>query len=295
VKRVRGKIIKIATFALLVSILASVFAGPAFAQDTTVAVPTIVDPTLTIGSSFTINVTVHDVFGMLGYAFRLSYDPGILQATGYESNEPFTEAWPSTIGFGYVDVAYSWKIPEYFGQDVPPSDPPYTMASITFNVVGPGTSPLTLSQAVITDVFGGWTYPTVTNGAAEIAAIPPVADAYVGLTGTFIGSRHLITPDVIQTVTAQIENMGTASIYARANFVVVDALGGVVAVRIIGVYIMPGQVLRISADLDTTLWDKPASYTVQFTVEYWGTEWMLGRHGDAGAAKTTMIKTFSAE
>jgi len=301
---VRGKIVSIATFALLVSILASVFAtAPAFAENTTVAAPGVVDPTLIPGSSFAINVTVHDVTGMLGYAFRLSYDPSVLTATSFASNDPFIEAWPSVIGAGYVDVAYSWPIPEYFGTDVPPEADPYTMATITFTVLDYGVSPFRLSEVVVTNVFGGWTYPALMDGVfTNILPNVPNVGAEVKFTGAFLGTQRLRAPDVIQTVTTQVEalsaDLGGKDTAVYATWVIVDALGAPVAVAHMSALIAAGAVIRLSVDFDTTTWDKPASYTVQFSIEYVvydGSTGMLvaSHHGFGG--HTIKTKTFSAE
>jgi len=288
---VRGKIVKTATFALLVSILASVFAtAPAFAQNTTVAAPTIIDPTLTPGYSFTIAITVHDVMGMLGYAFRLSYDPSVLQATSFATNDPFTEAWPSIIGDGYVDVSYSYPIPEYFGQDVPAEAEPYTMATITFTVLDYGFSPLSMSNVVVTNVFGGWTYPMLTQGWFSNVPATGVAVAF----NAYLLSSRKLSAGGIETATEQIENIGMWTTKAIVRFAVVDLGGAVVAMAEQKVTITPGQVLRLSADFDTTGWEL-GDYRVRFTLEYataYG--WVLGAHGGLNG-QTVKYKTFTLE
>jgi len=124
VKRVRGKIMKTAIFALLVSMIASTFAiVPAHSQGTTVtATPEIISTAKTPGSPFSVNITIQDVTGMLGYSFRLSYDTNVLTATGFTTYTPFTYVWPSSIddAAGTVDIARTWPLPEYSGSDVFP-------------------------------------------------------------------------------------------------------------------------------------------------------------------------------
>jgi len=288
VKRVRGKMMKTAIFALLVSMLASTFAiMPAFSQgEPTLAAPTVVDPTLIPGSTFSIDITVQDVTGMLGYAFRLTYDPTVLMATGFESYAPFTEAWPSGLHLGYVDMAYTWPLPEYFGTD---AVEPLPVAKIDFTVLDFGKSGLDLSLVAVADVFGGSTVPMVNNGFFS----NPNVGANVVFQATLLG--HKKVSGNTESVTTQVQDVGTAVTWARAKWIVVDALGVVVASAQSTALITPGQTLRLSADLDVTTWDRPASYNVQYTVEYFVFNgatggWVLGTKGTS--SKTTVVKSF---
>jgi len=298
VKRVRGKIMKTAIFALLVSILASTFAiSPAFSEGTTVAAPTIVDPTLIPGSSFTIDITVHDVMGMLGYAFRLTYDPDVLMATSFATTSPFIQGWGEPAIYpDYVVMAYTWVLPEYFGTDVFPGDAPLPVATITFSVLDYGVSALDLSLVVIANVDGSSTYPTVVSGVFSNiwpAGTQP-GDVYVALNTGFVGKRKVQVTDGIETLTAQLENQGLVTTKAWATFIVRSSSGELVdELTSTEVYIAPGTNARVSVDLDVSSLAHPASYTVEITgwyVGFYGTT--LSRHGGVAAAKTTVAKTF---
>ena len=161
---------------------------------------------LTPGQTFSINITIWNVTGMLGYAFRLSYDKTILTATAFASYDPFTEAWPSQINAtgGYVDVSYSFPIPEYFGLDVPDTDLPFAIARIDFTVIALGFSPFTLvpSQAVVTNVMGGWWNPatdpplSIVNGRFFNTEVHDVAVTNVHPNQTFVLQNTTVAIDV---------------------------------------------------------------------------------------------------
>lgn len=174
-KRKYSLVFVIAT--LLLSII-MVNVPPSYAsQGSFMAAPEVngLEANLTPGQTFYINITVWNVTGMLGYAFRLSYDTNVLTATSFRSYAPFTQEWPSSIHEteGYVDMAYCWPIPEFFGTDVFPEDPPLPVARIDFAVDSYGFSSFDLSAvnpqgrpyATIVDVFGGSEEPTVVNGS----------------------------------------------------------------------------------------------------------------------------------
>jgi len=286
---------KTAMFALLVSIIAATFAiSPAYSQSTIVAAPTVVDPTLTPGSAFSVDITIQEVTGMLGYGFRLTYDPTVLMATGFMSNVPFTQAWPSGITDGHVDVAYTMPIPEYTGVDLYSGDPAYPMATIDFTVLDYGVSGLDLSMVVIADVFGGATVPMVNNGV--FSNIPTTGVAVVF--NAYLLSSRKLPAGGIQTATEQVENIGMWTTKAKVRFVVVDLGGAVVATsEVIGV-VMPGEVLRVSADFDTTGWEL-GDYRVRYTLEYLTFDgaagvWTQGAHGGLDG-QTIKYKTFTLQ
>lgn len=297
----RGKIKKNALMLpLIASILALTFAiSPVLSQGTTLAVSSAIDTNLGPGSSFTVDVTVHDVYGMLGYGFTLYYDTNVLTATNFVSYPPFIMAWPSQIddSMGLVEMSYSYELPELFGLDVYSEDDPFPVATITFTVDDWGVSALNLENTKISDCNAGLIDHIVVDGCFSNI---PETGVYVGLNTGFVENRHFKVskePDVFQTLTAQIENMGTATTKAMARFRVLDEMGGIIGTLESGeATITPGQTLRLSADLDTTTLDLPAAYYVEVQVEYVAfTGWMLGRHGGADAAKTTVVLQFKIE
>jgi len=298
---------KTAIFALLVSIIAATFAiSPAIGapkiEGAILAAPAVVDPTLTPGHSFSIDITVHDVEGMLGYAFRLTYDPSILTATSFASYEPFTQAWPSGISGNHVDMAYTWPIPEYFGTTVFPRDAPLPVATITFMVNGFGISPLEFGMVIIAGVNGVSGVPVLDNGVFSNVwpAGTQAEDLYVGLNTALLEDRNFIVskePDQMQTLTAQLEHKGTLATTAWAKFRIVDSLGGLVAeLTSTQVLLAPGEVARLTVDLDVSSLDMPASYTVEVQGWFIGFDYLtLSRHGAINAAKTTFVLTFKLE
>jgi len=301
---VRGKIKKTALILpLIASILAMSFAiSSALSQGTNLAAPFVIDPTKGPSSAFTIDITVHDVVGMLGYGITLRYDESILTATGVHTYPPFTQAWPSESGDGFVERTYTWPIPEWSGLDVYSEDPPFAVMSIDFTVDNWGVSELQIQNSKIPDCYGGLIDHTAISGV--FSNIWPAetmpSDVYMGLTAGFVENRHFKVskePDVMQTLTAQLENKGIVTTKARAKFLVLDSMGGPIAqLTSATVYITPGATLRLSADLDTSEMELPASYTVEVQAEYVGfAGWTLGRHGGATAAKTTVALTFKLD
>lgn len=144
---------------------------PSFGNSATVLAvsPTVVNgitTNLIPGSTFYIEITIHDVIGMLGYGFQLDYDTDVLTATSFKSYPPFTMEWPSRIvdTAGYVEMTYTWPIPELFGLDVYPEDPPFPVARIDFIVEAFGFSPFDLVVSKIPDVYGGIIEHEVVNG-----------------------------------------------------------------------------------------------------------------------------------
>jgi len=275
---------------LIASFLAMTFAtAPALAPVTpTLAAPQIVDPALIPGTAFTADFTISNVEEMLGYQIWLKWDPTIIKATAASTEYPFTYGWGDSpkIEEGYLYMVFSYPLPEltgFYGD--------LAIAHVTFEVVDYGVSALELYNTIIVHISNPDGIPhTVQSG---VFSNIPQTGVHVFYTGYFL--RYRVLKGNIQTATTQLESDGTATTKAKAKWVVFDALGGVVATAESTTTIMPGQVLRLSADFDTTTWERPASYTVEYTVEYLtfnGStgEWVLATHG--GSAKTSRIKTF---
>jgi hypothetical protein len=298
---VRGKILKNALIvSVIAAMLASTFAvAPSLAQEASVIVGPAIDDTLAPGLTFTSSIIVVGGMGMLGYDLGLTYDPAIIQATGYASMSPFTEEWFASIATpGDVMLSYSFPIPEPVGLD---TNDPVIVATIDFTVLAYGVSELDLHDVKIVDVAAN-EIPTTLYNACFSNVWPGTVmpeDIYVGLTGTFIGDRNfdVSTDGNIQTLTGQIDNKGMYQTEALVKFRVLNSMGVIVAeFTSASVQIMPGQVLRLSVDLDVTGLDMPASYIVEIHNEYVGfTGWIVGRHGAANAAKSTKASFFTLE
>ncbi len=161
----------------------------------TVDPTSIVDPTLDLGSSFYINVTVDNAVNLWGYGVLLSFDPDVLTATSYTSYDPFTEAWPSEIGYDYVTINYAMPLGEKTG--VTGSAP---LARIDFFVVGEGISDLDLHDTTLIDVDGLSVPHEVVDGYFESGGgVPPTTT--ISLSGD-LGDRSWFTSEVIVTLSA---------------------------------------------------------------------------------------------
>ena len=114
---------------------------------TTLSAPTITDPALAPGTSFSIDITVADVEDMFAFQFMLLFDPAVLMATSFSSYDPFTEEWPSEIGLDYVAVAYSIKFDD---PDRLTTVDPEPILKIDFAVSAFGASLLVLNKSVLT-------------------------------------------------------------------------------------------------------------------------------------------------
>jgi len=291
---------------LIVSVLSTVIIGAKAEPMTTIGVepPVLLDPTLEQGSTFAVEIWVRNVADLAGIEFKLSYDTAILTAKKVDYGGIFGVTYfPLITKIDDAAGSLHYAIMEMFGE------PGFTgdgkAAIITFSVDTEGESVLDLystrlgnsaakaiGHLAIDGVFSSirWPWPPDT----------PPSDIYVGVTAGFVGNRHFkIAKDgTTQTLTGQIENMGKVPASARVRFKVLlmggPILGGELMKTV--VTIMPGETLRLSVTLDVTLLDRPAEYTVEVWVEYYGfSGWTIGRHGDADAEKTTLALSFKLE
>lgn len=160
-------------------LMASLFVDP----------PEIIDPTLRPGSLVNINVTIDDVEGMYGYAFKLGYDPNVLTAIGFRVHRVQNEGNFTIQMFidditGVIGVNVTYR---------PPATPittftPAALVTITFQIDGFGTSVLHLYDTHIVDQFGSpiphettdGFIQTVTRDVAIISVVPSTNWAYPG-------------------------------------------------------------------------------------------------------------------
>jgi hypothetical protein len=127
--------------------------------------PSIEDETYTPGTTFSVEVYVDDVESMFGYEVTLAYNTTVLTATNFVNYDPFSDLSPSKINdtAGYVNVAASYPIPEYFGLTT--SDPtPIVLIEFQVDPGGYGYSALHLQSTVLVDVVGHVITHTTTDG-----------------------------------------------------------------------------------------------------------------------------------
>jgi hypothetical protein len=296
---VRGKIMKnVLITSLIAAMLATTFAiTPAFAEGMMFVNPTI-DPSYVPTTTFSKDVWVMNVMGLLAYEMHLTYDPTIIQAIGYEAYAPLNEYIYASIDIpGEVIMFYSFELPELIGLD---TNDPFVVGRIGFLVLDYGVSELVLHDVKMVDVSGN---EFTTLGDSVFSNVWPTTvmpeDVYVGLTGSFLGDRNFdVSKDgTIQTIAGQMENKGMYQTKALVKSRVLNSMGMPVAdLTSSAVQIMPGGITRLSMDLDVTTLDMPASYIVEVHIEYVGfTGWIVGRHGAANAAKTMQTLHFTLE
>jgi len=135
--------------------------------------PSIIDPTLTLGKSFSINVTIANVTDLYGSEFKLCYNSTILTGLGviivpfpnqtdYTSNMSIRHK----EGFIWVNVTY-----------YPPAEPltttdPVTLATIFFQVRAFGSTDLDLCDTKLVDDEGNPIDHSVEDGYFKTPSIP---------------------------------------------------------------------------------------------------------------------------
>lgn len=285
---------------VIAAMLASTFiVTPAFAQEASMIVAPTIDDTLAPGLTFTSPIIVVGGMGMLGFDLQLNYDPTIIQATGFTPMYPFTFEWFSSIANpGEVMLSYSFPIPEPVGLD---TNDPVIIATVEFTVLAYGVSELTLHGVKIVDVAADEILTTLYNACFSNVWPGTVTPEQlnVGFTMAKVEYRKMsVTFDgTTQTLTAQMENFGLYQTKAVMKFRVLDSSGGVVAGLTSEAFQMTaGGVQRVSVNLDVTGLDMPATYIVEFHVEYVGfTGWTLGQHGDLTSTKTVKTIWFTLQ
>ena len=259
------------------------------------------DPALVPGSTFVVDIWVRDVVDLVGVEFKLNYNTAVLTATLVQYGGIFGPMYLPLISQIYDSAGYlHYAIMEWFGE--PGFSGDAIVAKITFSVDSEGESCLNLYSTKLgnsaaqpidhlaVDGFFSSRWPSDT--------LP--SDVYVGLNTALIGDRHLkIAKDgPTQTLTGQIENMGSVPVAARVHFRVLLLGAPIPGGDLMSIVdpILPEETLRLSVSLDVTTLDRPAQYTVETWVEYYGFEgWTLGRHGDPLGTKTTITASFKLE
>jgi len=123
--------------------------------------PSIVDPTLDPGETFSINVNIANVSDLSGYDFSMSYNTAILTCIGVSvgplGNMP-SPMWEidDETGNVWVNVTY--------GTPLTTTDPPATLASLTFLVQGRGSSVFDLYSTNLVNSWGQSIFHKVSDG-----------------------------------------------------------------------------------------------------------------------------------
>ncbi|UCE15751.1 MAG: hypothetical protein JSV12_07770 [Candidatus Bathyarchaeota archaeon] len=120
---------------------------------------TIVDPTLQIGENFTVSIyTDYNGSDIWGWQFSLTYNPDVLHGVEVTNGDLITTAkdpsafWLQEIIDNTTGILSAGAFFLSFGETVPVTNGPGTLANVTFKVVGTGESHITLGPE--TKLFG---------------------------------------------------------------------------------------------------------------------------------------------
>lgn len=120
---------------------------PAWAADPVLSVSATPTPAV-VGSPVTLDVTVADIVDLYAFQFSLSFAPGLLQATSVTEGTFLSTGGGTFFGGGTIDNTtgvISFVFDALLGS-VPGVSGGGTLATISFNAIGAGVSPLTFSD-----------------------------------------------------------------------------------------------------------------------------------------------------
>lgn len=260
----------------------------------TMVAPHIVDTSLVnVGDYFDVYVTIgpwmsKPVDHLWGFQFVMSYDPTILAAVDFETLSIFTPG-PSELGADYAAITGQ----SYYGDPVGLSTTvPVQVARIGFVVLATGVSALYLHDTVMANTGGA-----AMVHEADSGSFANTVNVSVSMNAIFATRKWFTSVDgEMFPLTAQVTNTGLGITMTRAHFQVFDSLGVLVAdVTTDAIDIMPGTTVRLATMLNVGPLNKPGSYVVQGTVEYFSYlgSWVTGQKGSPTGARSTSVKTFT--
>ncbi len=173
-----------------------------------VTAPTIIDETLTPGSTFSINITVANTEDLWGIEFILDYNTTVLTATNYSSYDPFTQEHPSQINDTAGTVALAFSMP--MGTDVGEgfsTDEAVPILRVDFTVDSTGNSTLYFERPLrLSTPKPAWITYTAFDGffTNEALEAPDIA-----ITDVTASPTSVLVNDTV-TVTVTVENQGIA-------------------------------------------------------------------------------------
>lgn len=185
--------------ALCLVLLCGLFARPVVASPIAVSIDPLSN-TVTVGSSFFLDINIADVSDLFGFAFGVSYDPTLLRANSIVEGSFF----PAGAGFfipgdidnalGSIALSGDALIGEIFG-----ASGSGTLARLNFTALGPGTSTVSLTDLFMLDsafdeIAGDTQGASVTAAASTTAPIPEPGTMMLfgsGLLAVWRGRRKL--------------------------------------------------------------------------------------------------------
>lgn len=164
--------------ALLLANIAAIHIGVASPDETKLYVdpPSIIDPTLTPGKSFSINVTIANVTDLYGFEFKLRYNTTILTGLGviivpFPNQTDYTSNMSINDDEGIVFVNVTYHSP---AEPLTTTDPA-TLARIFFWAAAVGSTDLDLYDTKLVDDKALLIDHSVEGGYFSNLLLPPVA------------------------------------------------------------------------------------------------------------------------
>jgi hypothetical protein len=134
--------------------------------------PSIVDPTLIPGSTFTVDLMISDVEFLFSWQVNMSYSSAVLKCVNITEGEFLANQPEGTYGAKKIENEKGWAL---FGwstlgpyQGVDGSG---TLATIEYEILAEGESPLKIETEPIEVFPGQWVYPTLL--IAQNSPTPP--------------------------------------------------------------------------------------------------------------------------
>jgi len=260
--------------------------------------PSIVDPSLTPGETFTVDISIADVIDLYTYGFKLKWNGAALNATNVTEgpflkqggNTAFTaKIWnePDHAGVSDYVAVYSTLLAAVAG--VSGSG---VLATVTFLVEAVEESVLDLYETDLINSLGEPIAHTEEDGYFNNIGVRAI--------GTLVGRsawpehKHFSISkdeDGIQTLYGKVQNIGEGDGYIRVSFTVWD-MGGVpttfIAKRLDPagdeIKTLPGEIV----DLSVNVWESsegawpPGTYSVKATCLYstYGIYWLEDGEND---------------
>ncbi len=160
---------------LTVLLLAVACCGAALAGTLSLAPPA---STVPLGSPVTLDVNITDVSGLYAYQFDINFNPAVLAATGVAEGVLFSSAGPTFFDPGTIDNAAGTitLIYDSLSGAVPGVGPNGTIATISFNAIGYGTSSVDLANVSLLDSELGDIEATLSGATVTVADSTTVPD-----------------------------------------------------------------------------------------------------------------------
>ncbi len=175
---------------IFVTILLSITATttPVHASSAVMAVnpPTIIGKTLTLGSTFSIIVTLADVQQLWTYAIMLRYNASVINATNVDTLDPRFTIGVSEIGGNWTAVAQGTYMGDPEGIT---STTPIPVSRVDFNVTGYGATTLHLDPDIcgLEDVDGNEITPLllIEGWFSNTVSYDELLSTYLALNSTY--------------------------------------------------------------------------------------------------------------